>query len=85
MKKPKALKPKPIQSFPARRQKSVSEDDDDYGAKSHKRKVFTETTGGWRRGNKVVTYNETEFNDDFLDSGPEPEEQVQGEFKSNPH
>lgn len=86
----KVIKQKPLSTtptvFPQRRPKADSEEDD-YAVKSHKRKVLSKATpesvdsgGSWRRGaaKKVVTYDETRYNDEFLESASETDTPAQG-------
>lgn len=77
------IAPRPIASFPARKERSVSDDDGDYAVKSHKRKVFSvrdtpesfDSDAAWRRGaaKKVVSYNEAAV-DYGLDSASEEDD-----------
>ncbi|KAI9634188.1 putative Chromodomain helicase [Dioszegia hungarica] len=79
---PKPPKAVATQAFPTRRPKSES-DDEEYAVKSHRRKVFVkagslESGGSWRRGatKKVVTYDETQGNEDLMESASEHEAPV---------
>ncbi|OCF38014.1 chromodomain-helicase-DNA-binding protein 1 [Kwoniella heveanensis BCC8398] len=50
-------KKKPSGSFPTRKEVSVSSDED-YGAKSHKKKFFSKSNGGTNRGTPDTPYSE---------------------------
>lgn len=79
-------KPKPVATSTKRRIESESEDEG-YRAKSHKRKKNSVDSGdSWRRGaaKQVVTYDETQGNEDLLESESEAEPTTEGEFDKFP-